>query len=69
MKIAFLKLLRTEDLKTPLKNVKKMKTMLCAGSPKSYVIELLYRKDYFTITSPNKLLILDSLFLEDSSII
>ena len=27
MKIAFLKLLKTEDLKTPLENVKKMKTM------------------------------------------
>ena len=33
MKIAFLKLLKTEDLKTPLKNVKKMKTMSCAGAP------------------------------------
>ena len=33
MKIAFLKLLKTEDLKTPLENVKKMKTMSCAGSP------------------------------------
>ena len=30
MKIAFLKLLKTEDLKNPLKTVKKMKTMLCA---------------------------------------
>ena len=34
MKIAFLKLLKTEDLKTHLKNVKKMKTMSCVGSPK-----------------------------------
>ena len=34
MDIAFLKLLKTEDLKTPLKNVKKMKTMSCVGSPK-----------------------------------
>ena len=34
MKIAFLKLLKTEDLKTPLKNVKKVKIMSCAGSPK-----------------------------------
>ena len=34
MNIAFLKLLKTEDLKTPLENVKKMKTMSCAGSPK-----------------------------------
>ena len=33
MKIAFLKPLKTEDLKTPLKDVKKMKTMSCAGSP------------------------------------
>mgnify|MGYP001796337641 CR=1 FL=1 len=33
MKIAFLKLLKTEDLKTPLKDVKKMKTVSCAGSP------------------------------------
>ena len=33
MKIAFLNLLKTENLKTPLKNVKKMKTMLCAESP------------------------------------
>ena len=32
MKIAFLKLLKTEELKTHIKNVKKMKTMLCAGS-------------------------------------
>ena len=34
MKIAFVKLLKTEDLKTSLKNVNKMKTMSCAGSPK-----------------------------------
>ena len=34
MRIAFLKLLKTEDLKTPYKNVKKMNTMSCAGSPK-----------------------------------
>ena len=34
MKNAFLKLLKTEDLKTPLKNVKKMETMSCARSPK-----------------------------------
>ena len=33
MKIAFLKLLKTEDLKTSLKNVRKVKTMSCAGSP------------------------------------
>ena len=33
IKIAFLKLLKTEDLKTPIKNVKKMKAMSCAGSP------------------------------------
>ena len=33
MKIAFLKLLKIEDLKTPLKTVKKMQTMSCAGSP------------------------------------
>ena len=33
MKIAFLKLLKTEDLKTLRKNVMKMKTMSCAGSP------------------------------------
>ena len=33
MKIAFLKLLKTEDSKTRLRNVKKMKTMSCAGSP------------------------------------
>ena len=32
MKIAISKLLKTEDLKTPLKTVKKMKTMSCAGS-------------------------------------
>ena len=31
---------------------------------KSYVMELLYRKDYFTQTRP-KLLILGSLFLEE----
>ena len=35
MNIAFLKLLKTKDLKTPLKNMKKMKTMSCAGSPRS----------------------------------
>ena len=34
VKIAFSKLLKTEDLKTPLKNVKKMKTVLCAESPR-----------------------------------
>ena len=33
MKSAFSKLLKTEDLKTPLKKRKKMKTMSCAGSP------------------------------------
>ena len=33
MKIAFPKLLKTEDLKIPHKIVKKMKTNLCAGSP------------------------------------
>ena len=33
MKTAFLKLLKTKDLKTPLKIVKKMKTMSCTGSP------------------------------------
>ena len=33
MKIAFLKLSNTEDLKNALKNVKKVKTMSCAGSP------------------------------------
>ena len=33
MKIALLKLLNTEDLNTPLKNVKKMKTMSWAESP------------------------------------
>ena len=33
MKIDFLKQLKTEGLKTPLKNVKQMKTMSCAGSP------------------------------------
>ena len=33
MKIAFLKLLKTDELKTHIKNVKKMKTMSCAGSP------------------------------------
>ena len=45
-KIAFLKLLKIEDLKTPLENVKKMKTILCAGSPydqwqhvKKYIIK------------------------------
>ena len=32
-KIAFLELLKTEDLKSSIKNVKKMKTMSCAGSP------------------------------------
>ena len=34
-KIAFLKLLKTEELKTHIKNVKKRKTMSCAGSPKN----------------------------------
>ena len=34
MKIAFLKLLKTGDLKTPLKKLLKMKTTLCAGSPR-----------------------------------
>ena len=33
MKIAFLILLNTEDLKTSIKNVKKIKKMSCAGSP------------------------------------
>ena len=33
MKIAFLTLVKTEDLKIPLKNVKKEKTISCAGSP------------------------------------
>ena len=33
MKIAFLKLLKTGDLKAPLKNVKKMNPISCAGSP------------------------------------
>ena len=34
MKIAFLELLKAEDLKTPLKNAKIMKTMSFAGSPR-----------------------------------
>ena len=33
MKIAFWKLLNTEDLKGPVKDAKKMKTASCAGSP------------------------------------
>ena len=33
MKIAFRKMLKTEDLKSPVKDAKKMKTMSCAGSP------------------------------------
>ena len=33
MKTAFLKMWKTKDLKTPLKIVKKMKTMSCTGSP------------------------------------
>ena len=33
LKIAFSKLLKNEDLKNLLKIVKKMKTLLCAGSP------------------------------------
>ena len=37
MNIAFLKLLKIEDLKTSFKNVKKMKTISCAGSPSSVV--------------------------------
>ena len=35
MNIVFSKLLKTEDLKTIHKNVRKMKTMSCAGSPMS----------------------------------
>ena len=38
MKIAFSKLLKTEDLKTLCKNVMKMKTMSWAGSPNSAFI-------------------------------
>ena len=33
MKIAFWKLVKTEDLKIPIKNAKKMKIRSCAGSP------------------------------------
>ena len=35
MKNAFWKKLKTEDLKSPVKYVKKMKTASCAGSPKN----------------------------------
>ena len=33
MKISFSKIIKTEDLKSPVKDAKKMKTLLCAGSP------------------------------------
>ena len=33
MKIAFWKMLKTEDLKSAVKDAKKMKTVSCAGSP------------------------------------
>ena len=42
MKIAFLKLLKSEDLKTPLKNVKKMKTMVCR-EPLCLAVSLRYK--------------------------
>ena len=48
MKIAFLKLLKTEDLKTPLKNVKKMKTMSCAGSPLAPTVTFVFLLIYLS---------------------
>ena len=45
MKIAILKLLKIEDLKTSFKNVKKMKTISCAGSPSSVVSWLVVNDD------------------------
>ena len=40
MKITLLKFLKNEDLKIPVKIVKKMKTALCAGSPKYQTFQL-----------------------------
>ena len=53
VKIAFLKLLKTEDLKTHLKNVKKMKTMTCAGSPHYDIYKYTNRVKLVTLTIGN----------------
>ena len=50
MKTAFIKMLKMEDLKIPVKDAKKMKTAACVGSPIFLFIE--FSKDLVLLLSP-----------------